>query len=146
MLFNLFQEYFAYHITEKKNIDSIIKYGLIPSMGERSLIAKDEFKAVFFFDELYNINNWMDFLYANKDKDNLEVLRLNLKNLRWFIHNRGEEFYIKRKIPIDKIDYLEIYNNNLDILSFNNLYMEDVYSLDYRWNKLKEYHKNKLIN
>lgn len=146
MLFNLFQDYFAYHITEKKNIDSIIKYGLIPSMGERSLLAKDEFKAIFFFDEFYNINNWMEFLYKNKDKDTLEVLRFNLKNLRWFIHNRGDEFYIKHKIPIDKIDYLEIYNHNMDILSFNNLYMEDVYNLDYRWNKLKEYHKNKYIN
>lgn len=138
-----YQDHFVYHITKKDNIDSILKFGLIPSLGERSILAKDQFKAVFFFDNLYNIENWMNFLYKNKDKDSLEVLRFNIKKLKWFIHNGGEEFYIKQKVPIENIDYLELYNNNSDIISFNNLYKEDIYNLDYRWSKLKEYYKKR---
>ena len=134
------RDHFAYHITEKNNMDSIIKYGLIPSFGDRSKIAGDRFKAVFFFDNIYNIESWMDFLYKNKDKDSLEVLRFNIKKLKYFIHNNGEEFYLKNKIPVEEIDYLNLYNNS-NIISFSNLYKEDVYSLNYKWNKLKEYHK-----
>ena len=137
------QDHFVYHITEKNNIENIIKYGLLPSIGNRSLIAGDRFKAVFFFDELYNMEEWMDFLYGSKDKDSLEVLRFNIKKLRWFIHNGGEEFYLKHKVPIEKIDYLELYNSNSDIISFNNLYKEDIYNLDYRWNKLKKKKKKR---
>ena len=136
------RDHFAYHITEKNNMDSIIKYGLIPSFGDRSKIAGDRFKAVFFFDNIYNIENWMEFLYKNKDKDSLEVLRFNIKKLKYFIHNNGEEFYLKNIIPIEKIDYLNLYNDNSDIISFSSLYKEDIYTLKYKWNKLKEYHKN----
>ena len=131
-----YNDHFVYHITEKQNIDSIIKHGLIPSLGNRSILAGDNFKAVFFFDNINNIENWMDFLYKNQDKDSLEVLRFNIKKLKWFIHNNGEEFYIKHKIPITKIDYLEIYNKDYNLISFNNLINENTYNLDYRWNKI----------
>lgn len=136
-----YQDHFVYHITEKQNIDSIIKYGLVPSLGDRSLLVGDKFKAIFFFDELYNIEEWMDFLYKNKDKNSLEVLRFNIKKLRWFIHNAGEEFYTKSNIPIEKIDYLKLYNKNNRLITFNDMINENIYDLDYRWNKLKEYHK-----
>ena len=136
-------DHFAYHITEKQNIDSIIRYGLLPTIGDRSIIAGDNFKAVFFFDNINNIEEWMDFLYKNKDKDSLDVLRFNIKSLKWFIHNNGEEFYIRHKIPITKIDYLEIYNKESNLISYNNLINENIYNLEYRWNKLKEYHKRR---
>ena len=135
-----YQDHFVYHITEKQNIESIIKYGLIPSTGDRSLLAGDTFKAVFFFDNLYNIEEWMNFLYKNKDKDSLEVLRFNIKKLKGFIHNDGNEFYIQDIIPIDKIDYLKLYNND-KVVSFNDMINENIHKLNYRWNKLKEYHK-----
>lgn len=141
-----YQDHFVYHITEKDNIESILKYGLIPSLGERSILAGDQFKAIFFFDEIYHIEEWMDFLYKNKDKDSLEVLRFNIKRLKYFIHNNGEEFYLKHKIPVEKIDYLNLYNSNSDIISYSNLYKEDIYNLDYRWSKLKEYHKKEIVN
>lgn len=144
MIFNqeliCYQDHYAYHITEKNNIESIIKYGLLPSFGDRSKLAGDKFKAVFFFDNLYNIEEWMNFLYKSKDKDSLEVLRFNIKKLKWFIHNSGEEFYTQSQIPVEKIDYLKIYNNN-KLITFNDMINENIYNLDYRWNKLKEYHK-----
>lgn len=134
------QDHFVYHITEKQNIESIIKYGLIPTIGNRSLLAGDKFKAIFFFDKLYNLEDWMDFLYKNKDKNSLEVLRFNIKRLKGFIHNGGEEFYIKNHIPAEKIDYLKLYNEER-LITFNEMMDKNVYDLDYRWNKLKEYYK-----
>ncbi len=133
------QDHFVYHITEKNNMDNIMRYGLLPSLGDRSILAGDNFKAVFFFDKLYNLDNWINFLYQCRDKASLEVLRFNIKQIRCFSHNDGEEFYTKQIIPVEKIDYLEISKKDCSLIDFNDLSNQDV---DYRWRKLKEYHKN----
>ena len=136
-----YQDHFAYHITEKQNIDSIIKNGLIPSIGNRSRVAGDEFKAIYFFDEIYSLEEWMDFLYQNQDKDSLEILRFNIKNLKWYFH-RKNEFYITQIIPSEKIDFLILYRG-LELVTFSEIQTENIFNFDYRWNKLKEYHKTR---
>ena len=132
-------DHYVYHITDKKNIDSIISHGLVPSLGDRSLKVGDNFKAIYFFDKIDSINDFMNFLYENKNKDSLEVLRFNIKQLTWFYHS-DNEYYIKCDIPVDKLDYLELYIDNNKI-SFSYLEDKDMYNLDYKWCKLTEYHK-----
>lgn len=130
------QDHFVYHITEKNNMDNIMRYGLLPSLGDRSILAGDNFKAVFFFDKLYNLDNWINFLYQCRDKSSLEVLRFNIKQIRCFSHNDGEEFYTKQIIPVEMIDYLEVSKKDCGLINLPNQ------NVDYRWCKLKEYHKN----
>jgi len=129
------EDHFAYHITLKDNINSIIEKGLIPSLGQRSISACDNEKAIYFFDSLLNLNDWMEKLYSDKNKDDLEVLRFNLRGRKWYLHNGGEDFYLKRKVNIDKLEMLRLYDINNNVIPYSKLdYVDDI---KYVWNSMK---------
>lgn len=122
-----YEDHFVYHITTKENIESIIKHGLIPSLGERSLSKMDINKAIYFFDNINNFQMWAELLYPNIDIKNLELLRFNLKRRKWYIHNGGEDFYLLNKVPPQKIQYLDDAGqiNGLHELNWKNLVLRN---------------------
>ena len=155
MIFNKefiwYKDHYVYHITNKKNMENIITNGLKPMLGERSISIGDTIKGIYFTDNLYVIDEWMDKLYDNKDS--LEVLRFNLKRLKWYIHNGGEDFYLTNKVLPEKLDYLTIYEKDKHLtlkeafgITFdgkNYHSNHDIYKLDYRWQRIKEYKYDK---
>lgn len=102
-----YEDHFVYHITPKENMGSIIKYGLVPSLGERSLSKGDINKAIYFFDNINNFEMWAELLYPNLDISDLKLLRFNLKRRKWYIHNGAEDFYLLNKVLPQKIQYLD---------------------------------------
>jgi len=121
-----YQDKYVFHITNKENIKSIKEKGLVPKIGERSKQVGDTVKGIYFFDNIYNLYEWIECLYKNKDITSLALLRFNLKRRKWFIHNNCEDFYIIHKVSPDKIEYLE----NLD---------GRVYEKELIWKKLNSY-------
>lgn len=131
------KDHYAYHITERINIKSIIENGLIPNIGERSRQVSDFEEAIFFFDNINNVEIWMDKLYPETNKNILEVLRFNIKGRKWYSNHDGEDFYLKRRVETDKLEILRIYDENNIIVPFDDLIYVD--NLNYRWYKLREY-------
>ena len=130
-----YKDHYVYHITNKSNMKSIREKGLIPSLGDRSLKVGDNIKAIFFFDNIYNLDEWCDALYKDCNKDELEVLRFNLKRRKWYIHD-GEDFYIKSKVDATKLEFLKAYDKNNNQISLGNIYKDDC---KYKWEKIKKY-------
>lgn len=129
-------DHYAYHITNTTAMQSICAEGLLPSVGERSILAGDSINGIFFFSNICFINDWIEKLYKEKNIYELELLRFNLKGLRWIIRNPNE-FYLLDKVNKEEIEYLRIYNRiyrvllPLDSLSLNNNLMV--------WNGLNKY-------
>ncbi len=140
------EDCYAYHITHKNKMGEIVSKGLIPQIGERSQSINDNNKAIYFSCSLYSIDEWIDCLYGNKDIDNLELLRFNLKNRKWFIQDPTiGDFYVKRAINPERISYLKIFDSDGNISSLRNLYMA-LYSLEAKkyqimWADLLNYDK-----
>lgn len=109
----LYKDHYAFHITTKKNIDSIKSKGLIPSLGVRSQSKDDKERAIYFFDNLYNLYEWIEVLYKNEDLSSLILLRFNLKRKHFYVHNDGEDFYLLNKIEPTKLEYLEDLDENI---------------------------------
>ena len=130
-------DYYAYHITNTEAMKSICREGLKPSVGERSKLSGDNISGIFFFNNLYFVNDWIEKLYKDKNICELELLRFNLKELNWIIRNPNE-FYLNCNIMDDKIEYLRIYNKKYDtFLPINKLYLLGENEL--LWKNLKEY-------
>lgn len=103
-----YDDHFVYHITEKSNLDEIRKVGLKPFCGERSKSVDETRNAIYFFDNLFSTENWIDELYKNKDKTSLELLRFNLKRRKWYIQNQMiGDFYLLRPVLPEKIELLK---------------------------------------
>lgn len=130
-------DFYAYHVTNIDNIDSICKEGLKPLCGDRSKLVYDNTKGIYFFINLYNAPAWIDALYKNKDKYELELLRFNLKNRKWFISG-DDEYYLIHKVKPEKIEYLRIFNNNEYLpLDFDKIIDEELIKIE--WNNLNDY-------
>ena len=58
-----------YHITLMSNLDSVLKDGLIPQIGERSLAIGENEKAVYLFPSIYDAEeallNWLGDWYTD---------------------------------------------------------------------------------
>lgn len=133
-----YEDHYVYHIATVDNIESIIKNGLVPKCGLRSKSVEDNKKAIYFFDSLYSIDNWIDELYKNKSIKELELLRFNLKRRKWFFKDAEiGDFYLTRPINNTNIDYLRIYDNNGKPLSLNSDYIFDKDKLV--WDNIKKY-------
>lgn len=137
------QNHYAYHIAHNNNMDEIINKGLLPNCGLRSRLAGDSRKAVYFFDSLYSVNDWIDRLYNNKDVENLELLRFNLKGLKWYIQNQLiSDFYLLNPIEKQKLSYLRIINQNGELCNLSHidktLYDKECQSKLF-WHEVKNY-------
>lgn len=104
-------DHYVCHITEEKNMQSIIENGLLPLNGDRCRFAMDNRKGVFCLDGIHNVQSWAECLYEQYDLETLRLLRFNLKNRIWHIDSSNQNvlgFYLPRKVTSRKIDFLEI--------------------------------------
>lgn len=119
-----------YHITKKENMESIIEKGLIPQIGDRSKSVGDDIKAVYFIDDLNKLDEWIEALYKDKELKDLEILKFNLKNRKWYIKFLDDgEFYTPNIILPNKIEFLRLYDEINECyvpLSFNSeIYVQE---------------------
>lgn len=129
------EDHIAYHITQKKYIESIKKIGLQPVCGKRSREANDTRKAIYFSDTLYLVEQWIERLYKEKNKYELELLKFNIKEKNWY--SKDDEigdFYLLKPILPENIEILNKYDE-----------LENPYTIDkiqqqkkLKWDKLKK--------
>lgn len=128
------EDHYAYHITQTKNIESIKQNGLQPMCGRRSIESKDTRLAIYFSDTLYLVEQWIELLYKTKNKQELELLKFNIKEQNWYAQDEtiGDFFLLKPIIP-EKIEILEKYDE------LNNPYTIDKIQTQkkLKWNSLK---------
>lgn len=108
----LYCDHFAYHLTKKEKMSDIIIQGLKPLCGENSKSVGDTRKAIYFFDKLQFLYDWVDVLYSREDSNQLELLRFNLKRRKYHFLNLYEG-YVERKIPPVKIEYAVLSDSRL---------------------------------
>ena len=131
-------EEFGYHITERKNIDSIREKGLIPQCGERSKSVDDN-AAVYFTKCITLIDDWFDLLYPNRDINELLLLRFNLMRRKWYINSYFQsDCYLERKVRPECLQYGEILNPEEGRL-LN--WKEPIYEKKLIWKPISEYPK-----
>lgn len=134
------KDHFVYHLTKKEYMDGIIEKGLVPQIGDRSKSVGDNIKGVFFFDSMYDYDFWLTALYNDIGEDELELLRFNLKNRKWFSKNQYiGDFYTPNVVLPNKIEYLELYN--IDYGWTNSLLYLDDESYEKRWKNIMNYKK-----
>lgn len=91
------EQHYAYHLTLKKNMEGIIRKGLIPQCGPNCKRVDDTSVGVHFCDSLYAMFDfWIMALYEKRDKRELELLRFNIQNRRF-----QELFYPRYPEPGD---------------------------------------------
>ncbi len=135
------KDHFAYHITKKENMESIIEKGLIPQIGDRSKSVGDDIKAVYFIDDLSRLDEWIEALYKDEELKDLEILKFNLKNRKWYIKFLDDgEFYTPNIILPNKIEFLRLYDEINECympLSFNiEMYVQE-------WEPIYKYKESK---
>lgn len=112
--FIIYWDYFVYHLTRKEYMEKIVTQGLKPMCGENSKSIGDTKKAIYFFDNLRFLEDWVDALYGIENANNLELLRFNLKRRKWKpLDVEFGEGYIERKIPSEKIEYADLLDSKL---------------------------------
>jgi len=91
-----------YHITESNNIQSIFEKGLIPSIGERSILLNEKEKCVYLFGSIELAEdafcNWLS-EYIEEDCILLAVDTAAVFN--------GSEFTTENRIPPEKISIVK---------------------------------------
>jgi len=93
---------------------NIIVQGLKPLCGENSKSVGDTRKAIYFFDNLRFLYDWVDVLYTIENSADLELLRFNLKRRKWKpLDVEFGEGYVERKIPPEKIEYAVLLESRL---------------------------------
>lgn len=110
--FIFYYNHYAYHLTKKEYMLDIVIQGLKPLCGENSKCVGDTRKAIYFFDKLRFLYDWVDALYSREDADQLELLRFNLKRRKYHFLSQCEG-YVERKIPPEKIEYAVLSDSRL---------------------------------
>jgi len=64
----------AYHVSSANNIASILTYGLIPSVGARSVAMGEESPAIFLFPSLDDLENALDNWLGSEIDDEIFAL------------------------------------------------------------------------
>jgi hypothetical protein len=142
-------DHYAYHLTLNRNIPYIQAKGLVPQTGQNSKAVGDSRRAIYFFDCLGSVLDWISALYPNEDIENIELLRFNLKNRIWGVQNQEiGDFYIERPVKVDKLSYLRIYDSYQNLVLFREI--EDIIYGDksqYQmiWEDLSTYNHKQLI-
>lgn len=137
--FTLKFDYPAYHITERRNLNSILDNGLISMCGNRSLEVSDTRKAIYFFCHFDLLYDWIELLYKDKAIDELILLRFNLKNRHCYTQDPFmDDYYTRGRIRSDKLDFLCVYENN-EIVPYN----ENIYKNTLKFEKLTDLQKIK---
>lgn len=130
-----YEDHYAYHITQTKNIESIKQNGLQLMCGRRSLESNDTRSAIYFSDALYLVEQWIDLLYKTKNKHELELLKFNIKGKKWYVQDEtiGDFFLLKPVLP-DTIDILSKYDEDDNLYTIDTIMKQKTL----RWEKLKK--------
>lgn len=71
-----------YHVTLFSNIESILKEGLIPQIGQRSIDANETEKLVYLFQDLIDVENalmnWLGDWYTDAYGENIPIAILEI--------------------------------------------------------------------
>jgi len=119
------ENHFVCHITEEKNMPSIIEKGLLPLNGKRCGYINDERKGVFGLDGICNVQEWAEVLYEKADLETLRLLRFNLKGRKWYIDSSNIYvfgLYLPNKVLPQEIDYLQMIDQDGKELPFTKLF------------------------
>ena len=86
-----------YHVTLLSNVKSILKYGLLPKIGERSIEAKENKVAVYLFSSLLDMEdalmNWLGDWYSDYYGEDVPLALLEINLPENFPINKGEVEY-----------------------------------------------------
>jgi hypothetical protein len=131
---------YGYHITSVESMKGICTKGLIPSLGERSKSVGETEKGIFFIYNLYEMHEWINTLYKERNIQELELLRFNLKNRKWHMRvgysiNDLQEFYLVNKVLPERIQYARVFNSNNEELTLDT----NDKNINITWNNLKDY-------
>lgn len=101
-----------FHVTPRKNLESILENGLIPQIGERSLEIGEPVEAVFLFPNFEEMNNALYNWFGEEfddDEDELIILQIDLPDnfpVYRELDDNGDEFYeahCQCDIPVEYI-------------------------------------------
>lgn len=123
MIVNKDNRYF--HVTPKKNIESILANGLIPQIGERSQEIGEVQEAVFLFPNFEEMNNaltnWLGDCF--EEVDELVILQIDLpKDFPIYreIDSNGNDFYeVHCQCDIPEEYITAIYDENGNLINRN---------------------------
>lgn len=137
-------DHFVCHITEEKNMLSIMENGLVPLNGDRCRTVADNRKGIFCLDGIHNVQIWAEALYEQYELENLKLLRVNLKRRKWYMDNSNDEafgLYLPYKVLPQKIDYLQMKDDNGEVLPLTKLFDLDflyqIYQMNSSFNSLE---------
>lgn len=94
-----------YHVTLLSNLKSILKNGLVPQIGERSLEAKENKKAVYLFSSLVDaenaLMNWLGDWYTDTYGEDIPLALLEIDlDLTFPLKNGDVEYEVISEITI----------------------------------------------
>ncbi|MFR8087228.1 MAG: hypothetical protein ACLU6B_01845 [Lachnospirales bacterium] len=97
-----------YHITSRRNLESIQKEGLLPQYGYLSELVMEQRSAIYLFKELdevrYAMENWFgECIRYVYDKKDLILLRIHLSDEIYFEERFGWEVICYTRIPSECI-------------------------------------------
>lgn len=105
----------AYHVTPEKKMESILKYGFIPQIGENSELAGETEKSVYLFKTLEDadtaLGQWFGELYEDLD-EKLVIFEINIDNLD--IIDYGNGFEIECRHVISPKNIIKIMDEKYD--------------------------------
>ncbi len=104
----------AYHVTPESNLHSILKNGLIPTIGERSKLL-ETIPRVYLFPSKENLEtalyNWLGEAFEDLEED-LFILEINLSDINY--ESEAFELTVSDTIQPDRI--LNIYDGYWKII------------------------------
>lgn len=134
-------DHFVCHITEEKNMLSIIKNGLLPLNGERCKSVMDDRNGVFCLDGVHNVQYWIEELYEQYELETLKLLRFNLKERKWYIDNSNDYafgMYLPHKVLPQKLDFLQMKDSSGEILPLTKLLdLDFLYQINESFNNIE---------
>lgn len=92
----------AYHVTLTANVDSILKQGLVPKVGERSGLLGEPHPAIYLFHSLEDLDTALgQWLGDELEDEDIRILFVNLENIN---HNiEAYEVQVFSPISPDRI-------------------------------------------
>lgn len=128
---------YAFHITKREYMDSIIKNGLLPLNGDRSKSVGEEgngYNRIYFFTNGSHMQEWITDLYPDENIYDIELLMFNLKGRVAYCEN-GYNWYLIKGIKPEKIQFLRL--RDLNTGEYVTLNTQDRAMIE--WKPLSEY-------
>lgn len=128
----------AYHITEKSNLYTIQKNGLEPRIGRRSNSVDEDYKLVYFTDDLYSIFTWKNRLYNTQSFNDLVILSFDIPNNGYIRrHDNAGDCFISDSISPKNISLIQFSQKDKE-QSENTLEMlEDIFLTKTRYKAIE---------